>query len=123
MQKYITKFITVIMLFSVWSLPFTGQAQDTKGKTKDKEKETITLQVDGLSCPFCAYGLEKKLKSIEGISQTDIELNKGIVTLEVNPNITIDSLLLKEKINEAGFTLKKFENNYVEKSKEPKKKK
>ncbi|HGY55716.1 MAG TPA: copper chaperone [Caldithrix abyssi] len=119
MQKYIAKWITAIVLFTVLSLPFTVQAQDTKKETKDKEKEKITLQVDGLSCPFCAYGLEKKLKSIEGINQTDIELNKGVVTLEVSPNAAVDSLLLKEKINEAGFTLKKFKNNSKEKTKQP----
>ncbi len=119
MQKYIAKWITAIVLFTVLSLPFTVQAQDTKKETKDKEKEKITLQVDGLSCPFCAYGLEKKLKSIEGVNQTDIELNKGVVTLEVSPNAAVDSLLLKEKINEAGFTLKKFKNNSKEKTKQP----
>ena len=26
-----------------------------------------SLQVNGLACPFCAYGVEKKLSSIEGV--------------------------------------------------------
>ena len=25
------------------------------------------LRVDGLACPFCAYGIEKKLKKTEGV--------------------------------------------------------
>jgi len=25
------------------------------------------MRVDGLACPYCAYGIEKKLKKIEGV--------------------------------------------------------
>ena len=27
---------------------------------------TYSLEVDGLACPFCAYGIEKKLSAIDG---------------------------------------------------------
>ena len=36
----------------------------------------ITIEVDGLACPFCAYGLEKNLKEIDGVE--NIEINNSI---------------------------------------------
>lgn len=99
--------LTLVMLLSASSL-----AQEAKKKELSKEaQEHITLKVNGLSCPFCAYGLEKKLKSIEGVNKIDIRLNEGIVKLEVNPQAKIDSLVLKKKVDEAGFTLKRFQKN------------
>lgn len=37
------------------------------------------MRVDGLACPFCAYGIEKKLKAMKGSSKIDVDLDKGIV--------------------------------------------
>lgn len=92
-----------IVLFGLISLAPAQEANQKKS-----EQTQIILQVEGLSCPFCAYGLEKKLKAIDGVKKTDIKLNTGIVKLYVRPNVEIDSLTLKKKIDEAGFTLKKF---------------
>ena len=92
-----------VFLFGLISLASAQEANQKKS-----EQTQIILQVEGLSCPFCAYGLEKKLKAIDGVKKTDIKLNNGIVKLYVRPNVVIDSLTLKKKIDEAGFTLKKF---------------
>ena len=35
------------------------------------EIKTVSLHVDGLSCPFCALSLEKKLKNVNGVVQTN----------------------------------------------------
>lgn len=37
------------------------------------------LQVDGLACPFCAYGIEKKLGAIEGVVKLDVDIQQGRV--------------------------------------------
>ena len=29
------------------------------------------LSVDGLACPFCAYGIEKELAGLDGVAQED----------------------------------------------------
>jgi copper chaperone CopZ len=43
--------------------------------------ESATVQVDGLTCPFCAYGLEKQLKKLDGVEAVKIEVDAGEVTL------------------------------------------
>ena len=106
MPSIIFKITMIIFWVSTLISPFALVAQETQ--LKPVKKDTLILQVDGLSCPYCAYGLEKKLESIEGVNKSDIRLNGGIVKLEINRDADLDSLFLKLKIDEAGFTLRKF---------------
>jgi len=64
----------------------------------------IRIRVDGLSCPFCAYGLEKKLKKVDGAANLHIELEEGIVTLEVPKDKKPTAESLKKVVTDAGFT-------------------
>lgn len=84
-------FATTAMLWSSFS--FAGGTQ-------------YDMRVDGLACPFCAYGIEKKFTKTEGVEAVDIDLKKGLVIVK-----TIEAKFFKEDelktiINDAGFTLK-----------------
>lgn len=70
--------------------------------------ETILLEVDGLACPFCAYGVEKKLKHTKGVSRVDIRLNEGLVRVTVNEGAVFDETTARRIVTEAGFTLIDF---------------
>ena len=54
--------------------------------------EEATVKVDGLSCPFCAYGLEKKLKRVEGVEKLEIKVDQGVAKLTVKEkkNLSIE---------------------------------
>jgi mercuric ion binding protein len=62
------------------------------------------VRVDGLSCPFCAYGLEKKLKSIDGVEKLEIKINDGLAILTYKDGAKIDKDVITKKVKEAGFT-------------------
>jgi len=62
------------------------------------------LRVDGLACPFCAYGIEKKLNAIDGVDEVDIDLNSGLVTVDVTEGTSLNDLQMTELFNDAGFT-------------------
>lgn len=64
------------------------------------------LRVDGLSCPFCAYGIEKKLKKTAGVKSVDVDLERGVVTVKTGEGATLTEPQLKRLVKEAGFTLK-----------------
>ncbi len=64
------------------------------------------LRVDGLSCPFCAYGIEKKLTRSEGVESVIIDLEKGLVIVKVKEGITFTEAHFKKLVDDAGFTLK-----------------
>ncbi len=62
------------------------------------------MRVDGLACPFCAYGIEKKLKAIKGTSNIDVDLNKGLVKVEVDDSNQLTDSQMKKLFNDSGFT-------------------
>lgn len=62
------------------------------------------VRVDGLSCPFCAYGLEKKLKAIEGVGEVKIDLKAGIAHLWPKEESWIAMEAVKKAVKEGGFT-------------------
>jgi mercuric ion binding protein len=64
------------------------------------------LRVDGLACPFCAYGIEKKFIKTEGVESVDIDLQNGLVIVNTAEGKTFKEDKLKEIINDAGFTMK-----------------
>lgn len=71
--------------------------------------ETYRLQVDGLACPFCAYGVEKMLNQVEGVESIDIRINEGLVLVTTSDDTQFDQARAKQIMKEAGFTLSGFE--------------
>jgi periplasmic mercuric ion binding protein len=71
--------------------------------------ETYRLNVDGLACPFCAYGVEKKLKNTDGVEAVEIQINDGLVFVTVEAGATFDQARASQIIEQAGFTLRDFQ--------------
>lgn len=68
----------------------------------------ITIRVDGLSCPFCAYGLEKKLKRLEGTVKVQIDLDRGVAVITVAEGENIEENRLRKAVEDSGFTPRKI---------------
>ena len=64
------------------------------------------LRDDGLSCPFCAYGIEKKLKKTAGVETVDIDLKRGVVVVKTREGVKLSEPQMKRLVKDAGFTLK-----------------
>lgn len=62
------------------------------------------MRVDGLACPYCAYGIEKKLKQIDGVEKIDVDLEKGLVVVEVREGVALTEPQMKQLFKDAGFT-------------------
>jgi len=65
---------------------------------------SATIAVDGLSCPFCAYGLEKHLKRIAGVEGVEINMKSGKAIVRLKPGVRVDDAALKAAVKKAGFT-------------------
>ena len=70
--------------------------------------EEVSIRVDGLSCPFCAYSLEKKLKKIDGVGNVKINIDKGVAKLQSKKAESIVFEGLKDAVADAGFTPRKI---------------
>ncbi len=69
---------------------------------------TVTLRVDGLSCPFCAYGLEKHLTALDAVDSVVVRISDGLVQIrEVDGQVLSDDIL-KETVTDAGFSLREI---------------
>ena len=72
------------------------------------QSDEVKVRVDGLSCPFCAYGLEKKLNDLDGVESINIDFEEGLVVLQVTDSENISEEEIRAKIEEAGFTPKEI---------------
>ncbi len=70
--------------------------------------QAYTLRVDGLACPFCAYGIEKKLSRIEGVKQIEIDIRTGTVTVIMVDGAILDEAMAGKAVKAAGFRLRGF---------------
>ena len=68
------------------------------------QSDEVKIRVDGLSCPFCAYGLEKKLNDLDGVESINIDFEQGLVVMQVTDSENISEEEIRTKIEEAGFT-------------------
>ncbi len=69
----------------------------------------VAVRVDGLACPFCAYGIEKKLREVPGVAAASTDLATGVVTLELEPGAEPDLEAIRRAVERAGFTPKGVE--------------
>lgn len=70
--------------------------------------ERYDIRADGLACPYCAYGIEKKFMQIEGVKTFDIDLEKGLVIVTVEDGVTLTEPALSKLFKEAGFSYRGF---------------
>ncbi len=68
------------------------------------QSNEVKVRVDGLSCPFCAYGLEKKLNDLDEVDSIFIDFEKGLVVIQVTDSENISEEEIRVRIEEAGFT-------------------
>jgi mercuric ion binding protein len=92
---------SVLAALVVWVFVAAAGAQQTATRV-------YSLHVDGLACPFCAYGIEKQLSRIEGIESIDIEIESGEVMLSMNGNAALDEPTARKAVEAAGFSLRDF---------------
>ena len=88
--------VFALLLAALWAMPvWAGEA--------------YKLYVDGLACPFCAYGVEKKVGGLDGVERVDIDIDEGLVAVTMAEGSTLDEATAKRAVDEAGFTLRAFE--------------
>ncbi len=91
MKVFLLVFVTSLFGWSASSLASSNQ---------------YNLRVDGLACPFCAYGIEKEFTRTKGVVKVDIDMVNGLVIVTTSTDKTFAEAELSEIINNAGFTMK-----------------
>lgn len=71
-------------------------------------ENAYVLQVDGLACPFCSYGIEKQVSSMEGVADVAVDIEKGRVVVTMQPSASLEEKQARQAVRDAGFTLRSF---------------
>jgi len=85
---------------------------EQKGNAPAAEPRRITVKILGMSCPFCAYGVQQKLKKLEGVEKLDVVLDTGLATLDLKDGADISNEILEKTVKDAGFEAVRIVRNF-----------
>ena len=92
------------MLKLVFSVLLIGVLSLTMSFVKAEHTNIVEMEVQGMTCPFCVYGLKKKLEKLPDIKQADVSLKENKVRLTLEPGVKLNEGLYQETIKNSGFT-------------------
>ncbi len=87
--------------FLITAVAWSGAAQAAS--------HAYRLYVDGLACPFCAYGVEKNVLGLDGVETMDIDINGGFITVVMKAGMVLNEATAAKAVADSGFTLRSFE--------------
>ncbi len=92
--KFAIILISLSILFCLSSITLAGE-----------NEERVIMQVEGLYCPFCAYGLEKHIKKINGFKSININIKEGTAEIAFESGARVSRASILEAVENAGFEL------------------
>jgi copper chaperone len=67
-------------------------------------KETLSLNVTGMSCQHCVHAVKSSVSALSGVDSVDVSLEKRLVTVVLDPQkATRDTV--KAAIEDQGYTV------------------
>ncbi len=79
---------------------------------QEQEPRQIQVTILGMSCPFCAYGVQQKLQRLRGVEDLEVELSTALATLTLEEEADISNEVLQETVKDAGFEVAKIVRNF-----------
>jgi len=68
------------------------------------EIERVEMEVNGMTCPFCVYGIEKKLKALPEVKDAEANLKRGMVDIHLAKGSPLDIESLESTVRDSGFS-------------------
>lgn len=73
------------------------------------QAKSITVQVKGMVCSFCAQGIEKKFKDLAEIASVKVSLETKKVDLNTKEGKDVPDDKIRKIISDAGYDVLKIE--------------
>ncbi|MFQ5890465.1 MAG: heavy-metal-associated domain-containing protein [Gemmatimonadota bacterium] len=106
------KFRTTVALVLALGLAAPAVLAQEQEVIQEPESRQIEVTILGMSCPFCAYGVEQKLKKLEGVEEIEVVLETGLATLTMVEDADLSNELLQKTVKEAGFEAAKIVRSF-----------
>lgn len=94
------------MLKKLFLIGFLTAILGAGGQAAWAEVTEVELRIDGLSCPFCVFNIEKPLKRIGAAGSLQTNYKEGIVRMGVQPGQSVDLAQFRQAVADTGFTLR-----------------
>lgn len=98
-----------LISYSLWALLVMSVSMTAWAECTHYE-----MRVDGLACPYCAYGIEKKLSAIDGVQNLVVDLENGLVSVDVSAGVILSEADMKQLFTDAGFTYRSMKTHPVD---------
>jgi copper chaperone len=67
-----------------------------------KDKDTVVLRVEGMTCGHCKKSVENALVNLHGVTLAEVSLEDGIVKIDFD-SATVGLDVIKDAISDAGY--------------------
>lgn len=74
--------------------------------TAHAEYKKVDMTVFGMDCAPCAHAVRVSMKGIHGVNNVEVNLNTGLVVVQLDPGNTAGMRQFNEAIEKNGFTHK-----------------
>lgn len=91
---------TVLTLFLVLPATLWG----AEAQPKAAEQQVLEVEVKGMTCPFCAYGIEKNLSKLPGVEKAQVSLESKKARVVMQSGHAPDEARVRQVIVDSGFT-------------------
>lgn len=88
--------------------PRSGEAPPEVGGFPVMLQQDVELVVFGLSCPLCASNLESQFRRIPGVAGQRMDLDSGVIHVQVRQGGFVPVASLRRAVSDAGFTLQEI---------------
>ncbi len=102
-----TRKVTMLSAFALFlwaAVPVPAVGQEAEAEPPRAGPPEVVVEVGGLTCPFCAYGLEKKFVEAAPVDSVEVGLEEGEVRLWLKPDREMTDAEVRGVVRDAGFT-------------------
>lgn len=101
--------VALLVTFIAFSTSSCAQQPKKEEKTTPKEQskqlvmQKVKMPVDGMTCSACQSNVKKTIKSIEGVSDVEVSLEKKFAVFTYDPQkIKVEQV--QKAVNDKGYT-------------------
>ena len=106
---FLSPFLIAVAAFPAGTVTAAEAPAVAQQQKQPQAQAVYRLGADGLSCPFCAYGIEKELTAIDGVATVETDVRSGVVIVTMKQGAGLEKARAREAVEAAGFTLRSFE--------------
>ena len=70
------------------------------------EYDQVNMTVFGMDCAPCAHAIHVSMKGIQGVNKVDVDLNTGLVAIQLAPGNSAGMQQFNQAVEKNGFTHK-----------------